>query len=1006
MPSGAAGVSCWLTYDNRPFLGQGASTRPGNEIVTPGGDWILEWDGDGSVHLGRRATSLTATQTDVVLKSGSDSTRTKTYTVAAGTELMVTITSIGSSYPKNIRVWYPGQKDKVFNTAFLDTLKKSDGTSQFQVLRFMDWNRTNRSTAANWPADRTRVSSRSYSARAESPGGVPYEVMIDLCNELNAHLWITVPERATDDYVTKLANLVRYGDERGSANTNNARRLEDGLHVYLEYTNEVWNGGFTAAGWITDNITAPSVGSDVFQKYGHRARQIWNIFENIMGDSRTVNVLGAQTGNSGVVSKMLEGAEDTLTPRTATHAEAMGLTFYFGHEYAHTIYANGWHNTTGTARATALTDSFTALQTILDTTLNNIFGGQYTDRGVANTWGLSLVAYEGNSHVDARNDDHRNNANMNNFIWDLHEDPRMAALITQALNRFDSEGVRAICGFVDHGRWSQWGCWGYRRKLGQTLPIWDAYVAWLNGSSTTTNQAPTVSLTSDVTSGNAPLTVNFTATASDPEGSSLSYEWNVDDGLGFVSGAATRSVTFSSADTYTVQVRVSDGSLTATAQRDITVSAGDTGATTSSADSVAANLTASATSFGSGLTALNYNGGNGFSGRNQTATTLAAAITGNDYLAFTLTPASGKDVSVTALKLRPLSQNRERTFAVFSSVGGFAAGNVIGTFTHNGGSNAAEVTVPITGVSNRTSAVEFRIYVYGGTDQWESVGLGGSTGNDLVVVGTVGGGTVNQPPVASLTATPSSGAAPLTVTLNASGSTDPEGATLTYEWNFDDGAGFVAGDATESVTLPLASTYTIQVRVSDGSLTDTESISITPTGAEVSLAVWDFSGTNGAATSAVDSVATSVTASATSFGSGLTATNYSGGGGFSATKQTATTLAAAITGNDYISFTLTPASGKGLNVTSLRLRPSSQNQERTFAVFSSVGGFADGSQIATFTHNGGINATERTVTITGVNNRTTAVEFRIYIYGGTNQWEAVGLGSSTGDDLTVRGSVQ
>lgn len=123
----------------------------------------------------------------------------------------------------------------------------------------------------------------------------------------------------------------------------------------------------------------------------------------------------------------------------------------------------------------------------------------------------------------------------------------------------------------------------------------------------------------------------------------------------------------------------------------------------------------------------------------------------------------------------------------------------------------------------------------------------------------------------------------------------------------------------------------------------------------------------------------------------------------------------AITNNDYMTFTVSPNGGYGLDLDSLTFRTranQANNSADRWALFSSVDGFASGDQIAT-------GQTTDLATWTGASNNILidltgasyqgleSVTFRLYIYGGnTNSssatlFDKVVLNGTLGDDLNA-----
>ncbi len=129
-------------------------------------------------------------------------------------------------YIRNIRI-VPKKHEKdyqryVFNPDYLARI------SPMHAIRFMPWTNPRGNEAVDW-------NQRAGIGRAHYTGnlGVPAERMVDMANAINAAPWLSVPYKASDDYIREYARMVK-------------KRLRKTQTVYIEYSNEVWNTIFPA----------------------------------------------------------------------------------------------------------------------------------------------------------------------------------------------------------------------------------------------------------------------------------------------------------------------------------------------------------------------------------------------------------------------------------------------------------------------------------------------------------------------------------------------------------------------------------------------------------------------------------------------------------------------------------------------------------------------------------------------------------------------------------------
>ncbi len=146
-------------------------------------------------------------------------------------------------------------------------------------------------------------------------------------------------------------------------------------------------------------------------------------------------------------------------------------------------------------------------------------------------------------------------------------------------------------------------------------------------------------------------------------------------------------------------------------------------------------------------------------------------------------------------------------------------------------SGSTPVTVNLANFAAGSSAQTWQLTAANAIARLADVPVSGSNFSTSVPAQSVtlyvlaGGGAVNKPPVAAISATPLTGLAPLAVAFSSAGSSDPDGAIASYAWNFGDGA--TGSGPSASHTYVAAGNYTATLTVTDdGGATGSSSLAI------------------------------------------------------------------------------------------------------------------------------------------------------------------------------------
>ena len=348
---------------------------------------------------------------------------------------------------KNIRL-VKAESERAYQTApfhkeFLDRYRG------FQVIRFMDWLRTNNSKLEKW-ADRPKPDDATQAGEK----GVALEYCIKLANALNADPWLCLPHKADDEYVRQFAALVK-------------KELNPKLKIYVEYSNETWNTIFDQARYCKDKGMALGLSNNEYEaqlRYSaQRSQEIFKIFEKEFGGKdRLVRVLAAHGANPWTGTTVMDWKTGT--------ADAIAIAPYFGNAYGDP--------------KTADKTADMSLEELLDGCKKMIADNKKTNTtyaAEAKKRGLKLMAYESGQHLVGYGGA-ENNEKLMKLFHDANRHPKMKELYLDDLKNWQEVGGSTFCVFSSVGKYTKWGSWGvmeWSDQKEETAPKMMALREWM-----------------------------------------------------------------------------------------------------------------------------------------------------------------------------------------------------------------------------------------------------------------------------------------------------------------------------------------------------------------------------------------------------------------------------------------------------------------------------------------------------------------------------------------------
>jgi hypothetical protein len=334
--------------------------------------------------------------------------------------------------------------------------------------------------------------------------GVPWEVMISLCNYANCHPYFNLPYLADDDHITQHATLV---------NTT----LRKGLIPRNSPGNEVWNtgGSFWSTSYAASNASRLYSSASSNLDYARRVSAVADLLRAVY--TRPYKMIMEMHGVDATATTRFEG-NSTINggassgyPINKCDAIAYGPYIYTPFVFAAnpTTYTGFVDQVDNYVQGSAAT-AFDWMLAELTTPSNNAYGN--TDQaldgwvnvynalwlGVISRYSgrygtLDLYHYEGGNGIAGPNSISRGGfpavatsgrtitaANVQAFYYAFLASSQAATLMTNYLTRMAAAGVKFPSQYTISGSWSLDSTWGAQRLNDFAASATPQYTALLN----------------------------------------------------------------------------------------------------------------------------------------------------------------------------------------------------------------------------------------------------------------------------------------------------------------------------------------------------------------------------------------------------------------------------------------------------------------------------------------------------------------------------------------------